>query len=142
MTTTYTGDPTVSDVAWIRFKIQDTGPTYSGDAFHFQDEEIASTLADDAGNKLSAAGHLLQTWAIHLTSQPNFRIGRFSEDWAAAASAMNTKAVELLTEAAAAMAGAYVGGVSAADKAAKSANRDRTTGSFQRGQFDNPDAGW
>jgi len=142
MTTTYAGNPAASDTAWIRFKIQDTGPTYSGDAFHFQDEEIASTLADDGGNRLSAAGHLLQTWAIHLTSQPNFRIGRFSESWEAAASAMNTKALELLAAAAAAMAGVYVGGVSASDKAAKSANTDRTTGSFRRGQFDNPDAGW
>ena len=142
MSTTYAGNPAASDTAWIRFEIQDTGPDYAGDAFHFQDEEIASKLADDSGNRVLAAGHLLLVWARHLTSQPNFRIGRFSEDWRASAQMMNTKALELIAEAQAAMAGVYVGGVSVADKAAKSANTDRTTSSFRRGQFDNPDAGW
>lgn len=142
MTTTYAGNPAANDTAWIRFKIQDTGPDYSGDAFHFQDEEIASTLADDGGNRTLAAGHLLQTWAIHLTSQPNFRIGRFSEDWEKAAEAMNTKALELIAQATAAMTDVYVGGIHTADKAAKRADTGRTQGSFRRGQFDNPDAGW
>ena len=54
---------------------------------------------------------------------------------------MNAKAMELIAEAQAALSGAYAGGVSASDKAAKSANTDRTTGSFRRGQFDNPNAG-
>ena len=142
MTTTYAGNPAVSDVAWIRFKIQDTGPIYCGDAFHFQDEEIASTLSDDGGNRVLAAGHLLQTWAISIASNPNFQIGRFSEDWRGAVKDMNDKALELIAQAQAAMTGVYFGGVSVADKAGRRADTDRTQAAFRRGMHDNPDAGW
>ena len=142
MTTTYAGNPAVSDVAWIRFKIQDTGSIYCGDAFHFQDEEITSTLSDDGGNRVLAAGHLLQTWAINIASNPNFQIGRFSEDWRGAVEDMNNKALELIAQAQAAMTGVYFGGVSVADKARRLADTDRTQSAFHRGRSDNPDAGW
>ena len=142
MSTTYGGNPAASDLFWIRFEIQDTGPDYCGDAFHFQDEEIASKLSDDGGNRTLTAGHLLQVWARHLASNPNFRIGRFSEDWNAAAQTMNEKANELIAAAQASMADAYFGGVSEADKAAKRADSGRTRGAFRRGQFGNPNAGW
>ena len=142
MTTTYSGNPAASDNDWIRFQIQDRGPAFSDDAFHFQNEEIASKLVDDAGNRLLAAGHLLQIWAIDLAQNPNFRIGRFSEDWAEAVKGMNTKAKELIAEAMAGMTDAFVGGVSAIDKANRSANTDRTKGAFRRGQFSDPKSHW
>ena len=142
MTTTYSGNPAASDNDWIRFQIQDRGPVYSDDAFHFQNEEIASKLVDDAGNRLLAAGHLLQIWAIDLAQNPNFRIGRFSEDWAEAVKGMNTKAKELIAEAMAGMTDAFVGGVSVTDKANRSANTDRTKGAFHRGQFSDPESHW
>ena len=142
MATSYSGNPAASDNDWIRFEIQDRGPDYSDDAFHFQDEEIASKLVDDVGNRMLASGHLLQIWAIDLAQNPNFRIGRFSENWNETAKDMNTKAKELIDSALSGMTGAFVGGVSGADKANRRADPDRTKGAFRRGQFDNPRGGW
>ena len=142
MTTSYSGNPVASDNDWIRFQIQDTGPTFSGDAFHFQNEEIASKLVDDGGNRMLAAGHLLQIWAIAITQNPNFRIGRFSEEWDKSVAGMNAKAQELIADALSGMTSAFVGGVSVIDKANRSANTDRTKGAFRRGQFSDPESHW
>jgi hypothetical protein len=143
MSTSYSGDPAASTTDWIRVEIQDTGPIYSGDPFVFQNEEIASKLADFGGNKWQASGHLLLVWARQIGHNPNFQIGRFSEDWNAAAKFLEEKGKELLASSqATGGGGAYVGGISVADKAAKAADSDRTQGAFTRTSFDNPEAGW
>jgi len=139
---TYTGDPAVSNVAWVRWKIGDTGPSYSGYGWVFTDEETARAIADAGGNMLMACASLLVTWAIRLASQPDFQIGRFGESSNAdAAAALNTKAKELQAAANAQMAGAFAGGISVSDKAGREANTDRTPSDFRRTQFDNPE-GW
>ena len=143
MSTSYSGDPAASTTDWVRFEIQDTGPSYSGDPFVFQNEEIASKVADCGGNKWQAAGHLLLVWARQIGHNPNFQIGRFSEDWNAAALFLEEKGKELLASAdASAGAGAYVGGISVTDVDAKAGDTDRTQPTFRRGFMDNPNAGW
>jgi len=143
VSTSYSGDPAASTTDWVRFEIQDTGPSYSGDPFVFQNEEIASKVADCGGNKWQAAGHLLLVWARQIGHNPNFQIGRFSEDWNAAALFLEEKGKELLASAdASAGAGAYVGGISVTDVDAKAGDTDRTQPTFRRGFMDNPNAGW
>ena len=143
MSTSYGGDPAASTTDWVRFEIQDTGPAGSGDSFVFQNEEIVSKLADCGGNKWQAAGHLLLVWARQIGHNPNFQIGRFSEDWNAAAKFLEEKGKELLASSGASGgAGAHVGGISVSDRAAKVGDSDRTSPTFTRGFGDNPDAGW
>jgi len=143
VSTSYSGDPAASTTDWVRFEIQDTGPSHSGDSFVFQDEEIASKLADCAGNKWQAAGTLLIIWARQIGHNPNFQIGRFSEDWNAAAKFLEEKGKELLASPnASGGTGAYVGSISVADVAAKAGDGDRTQPTFKRGFMDNPNAGW
>lgn len=141
MPSTYSGDPAASTNDWIRFEITDTSAP-----FVFLNEEIASQLADAGGNKWTAAGNLLLVWARNIGKNPSFTIGRFSEDPAAAAKFLEEKAKELLSNpnanAGGGQLGAYVGGISVADKAAKAGDSDRTAGSFGRGYMDNPDASW
>ncbi len=141
MSHSYGGNVATSDLDWIRFQIQDTGPdSDSGEPWYFTDEEIAGIFAIH-GTKLAAAVDILYTWARRLAHSPNFRIGRFSEDYATAAKTLNDKAAELDKMLSTATSGLYAGGVSVADKAAKRANTDRTQGAFRRGRFDNPRAG-
>ncbi|HUT62194.1 MAG TPA: hypothetical protein VNA25_30510 [Phycisphaerae bacterium] len=141
MSHSYSGNPAASDLDWIRFTIQDTGPAYSGEPWYIHDSEISGILAG-ATNATQAAGLVLLAWARRIAHSPNFRIGRFSEDWNAAAATMQEKAEKILASAAAAGIGAFVGGISVSDKATRSLDTDRTKSSFRRGQFDNPDAGW
>jgi len=139
---TYTGDPAAGPVAWVRSKIGDTGPNYCGYGWVFTDEEITSAISDAGGNLLMACAALLVTWAIRLASQPDFQIGRFGEsNNAEAAAELNKKANEFKTQAGALMSGAFAGGISGSDKAAREGNSDRTPSDFRRTQFDNPE-GW
>ena len=141
MSHNYGGDPSVGNVAWVRWRIGDTGPSYSGYGWIFTDEEIAQAIADAGGNLLIAGAALLQIWAIRLASQPDFQIGRFAESSnAAAAKTLNEKAAELKKEAGFAMSGAFAGGISVSDKASREADADRTPSHFRRSQFDNPEA--
>lgn len=142
MSHSYCGDPSSSTLNWVRFTIQDTGPdSDSGEPWYFTDEEINGMIATE-GTALGAAVAVLYAWARRLAHNPNFRIGRFSEDWSQAAEVLNAKAAELKAQLSAAVAGAYVGGTSQADKDAKYAATDRTRGAHRRGRFNNPNAGW
>jgi len=138
---TYGGDPSASALDWIRFTIQDTGPSFSGEQWYWGDTEIIGILSTVA-NATVAAGEILLAWARRIGHNPDFRIGRFSENWNAAARLMEEKGKELLQSAAASGIGAFVGGTSVSDKSARSGNADRTKGAFRRGRFDNPGAGW
>ena len=140
MATTYSGSPATSDLDWVRFTIGDTGPAYVGDPWHFMDSEITGALAL-AADRLHAAVDLLFAWARQMGHNPNFNIGRFGEDYDKAAAFLEAKAKELLASTAAGL-GAYVGGISVADKAAKEADSDRTTSAIRRGFGQNPEAGW
>ena len=51
MTATYSGDPSASDVDWIRDKCGDVDP----DAFLLQDEEISSEILDQSNLYVAAA---------------------------------------------------------------------------------------
>ena len=137
----YSGDPSASDLDWVRFTIQDTGPNFSGEPWYWADSEINGVIAVE-GTALLAAIAILYAWARRIAHSPNFRIGRFSEDWDEAAKTMNAKADELKEQAQVGVTGAYAGAISEADKTAKRANTDRTQSSFRRRQFDNPNAGW
>jgi hypothetical protein len=139
MPATYGGDPAASTLDWIRFETTDTTSP-----FIFQNEEINSKLADCFGNKWQAAAALLLIWARNIGKNPSFTIGRFSENPAAAAMFLEEKAKELLAMPGAKQGkfGAYVGGISVADREAKIADTDRTQGAFSRGYMDNPDARW
>lgn len=141
MSFSYSGNPATSDLDWVRFTIQDTGPSYSGEPWYWHNEEINGILAG-AGNKVIAAAEVLYAWARRIAHNPDFQIGRFSENWNAAAKLLNEKADELMASVAATGIGAFVGGISVSDKAARVANTDRTKAAFRRGMFDNPDAGW
>ena len=137
MSYTYTGDPTVNDVAWVRAEIGDTGPTYAGYGWVFTDEEIAAKIAE-LGSRALAAAALLKTWAQRLASQPDFQIGRFSESGRqAGAQVLNAKAAEILAQIASGSANAYAGGISVADKLANDQNTDRVQPAIKRGWMDN-----
>ncbi len=137
----YSGDPGTSSRDWVRFTIQDTGPAFSSEPWYWADTEIDAVILG-AANPTQAAGQMMLAWARRLAHNPDFRIGRFSESWNAAAKLMNEKGMELMGMASAKLAGAFVGGISVSDKAARVANTDRTPSTFRRGQFDNPDASW
>lgn len=138
---TYGGDPSASDLDWIRFTIQDTGPAYSGEQWYWADTEIIGILTTVA-TATEAAGTVLLAWARRIAHNPDFQIGRFSENWAAAAQMLQEKGNALLQSVAVTGIGAFVGGVSTTDKSTRYDNTNRTRGAFRRGQFDHPDAGW
>jgi hypothetical protein len=141
MPATYSGNPAASDRDWIRASIGDRGPTYSNEPWYWQDEEIDGFIAS-AGSALAAAVAILYAWARAIAHSPDFRIGRFSEDWNNAAQTLNDKAAELEGTLNASLTDIYVGAVSEADKTSKFDATDRTRGAFRRGQFSNPNAGW
>jgi len=127
----------MTDVEWIRLYIGD-----SGDAEVFTDAEIQQVLTDANGNKWLASAWLLQIWAQNLGKNPKFTIGRFSEDFTAAAEFLMERAREILNGPHVSATGVYVGGISEVDKQTKEADSDRVSPAFKRGMFDNPNSGW
>jgi len=135
MSWSYSGDPSASDLDWIRFQIGDTDAT----AQVFSDEEILGILSDQ-GNKNDAAAFLLRRRAQDLAATPNFRIGRFSEDFGTAAARLEEKADALAAANAAKHVGLFAGGISESDRAAREADADRTSPAFTKDMHDFPEA--
>jgi hypothetical protein len=128
-TYSYSGDPSASDLDWVRFTIGDD----SGPPWMFSDEAILATIAAQ-GTKEAAAVDLLRNQARRLAQRASFTIGRFSERYAESARLLNEKANELA--ATTQVLGLFTGGISKADRAAREADTDRVKPAFQKGMHD------
>lgn len=130
MSYSYSGDPSVSALDWVRFRVSDTASPWT-----FTDEEISAMIAE-CGTKEAAAAALLQQLAVKMSLKPDFTIGDFSEKRSAAAQMLNEKSQELAS--AGAGFGCFAGGVSVSDKAAREADTDNPAPAFRRGMMRMP----
>jgi len=80
-TYSYSGDPALSDLDWVRFTIRDTATPW-----HFSNEEILAIIAEKG--KIGAAIQLAEQWAVDLGRQASFTLGSFSEQYQQAAEAL------------------------------------------------------
>ncbi|MFA4971868.1 MAG: hypothetical protein WC683_04595 [bacterium] len=131
-TYSYSGDPSLSDVDAVRFLIDDTDPA----DWLFSDEEIGYLLATYGTVNLAAA-EALYIIIRAIARNPNFRIGRWSEDRSTGLKILEEKADKLKAQGQ--TAGIYAGGIGVADKQAKEEDTDRVPPSFRKGMHDDPD---
>lgn len=145
---TYDGDPTASDIAAVRFEVQDTDTN----APLFQDGEIAFAVLEETGQPanadafvlnsyglFSAAAHCCEALSLRFSMQADTVEGDISTKYSAMAKQYTARAQQLRTKAAASSpAGPYSGGQSRSEKRAWEDDTDRVQPKFRRNQFRNP----
>jgi hypothetical protein len=149
MSWTYTGDPTASDVAAVRFEIQDTNQT----APLLQDEEIEFAIMDETGTAAqtpqvitggplySSAARCCEVLARNFSMQADRILGALTETYSKMAINYANQAKELRAKASG-YGAPYVGGQSESEKEGFRQNQDLPRPKFRRSQFDNSYAGW
>lgn len=132
-TWTYSGDPTASDVDWVRFKIADTDAADQ----KLSDQEILAELAENTTRWDAAADCCRRLAAQAPWDSMTTSVGDLSETRSGTAQWYWRLAEALEGEGLALAAPrARAGGISRSDKAARAANTDNVGPRFWRGQFD------
>jgi len=127
-------DPNLDAVDAVRFYIGDTDPA---DPL-LADSEIQFTLSNNNNDPLRAAIEACGALASKFGTQSSYRIGQVSETFGQKAEAYERRAkalMQLLTTRGG--SGPYAGGISVADKAARTADADSPTSIFTVGMQDN-----
>lgn len=143
MTWTYDGDPSSSTTAQIRFEIQDTDPN----APLLQDEEIAYTLIDEAGEGpyvdadiFRASARCCEALAKRFAAQPDQTIGDLTISYTKQAAGYEALAEKLRAKAQGSQA-PFAGGQTISGKIAQRIRTDQVQPAFRRDQFRNPYTG-
>ncbi len=134
--TPYSPSDPPTDLDRVRLEIGDIG-----NPVHFPDWAIAEKISQRGAWELAAVD-LLRVWARQLGQQPQYRVGRFSENWGAAAGQMNEQANELERRYAASHAQAFAGGISKSDAQTRRDDPDRPASENTVDMMDNPNASW
>lgn len=151
MAFTYANDPTASDVAAVRFEVQDIDPN----APLFQDGEIAYSILRETGQPanlgalvlddygvLSSAARCCEALSRRFAAQADEVIGDVSVKYSTMAQTYALRAQELRVKAAGSSpAGPYSGGQSRSEKFGWRSDPDRVQPAFRRDQFRNPFSG-
>ena len=134
MTWTYSGNPADSDRDEIRFLIGDTDTNDQ----QVSDEEIAWALTKSDGN-YGAAALLCSNLASKYARLSDKEVGDLKLAYSQISQRYSELAVDLQSGivSGVSVGSPYVGGVSAADKLARTSNEDRIQGRFYSNQFDN-----
>lgn len=149
MTWTYTGDPSVSDIAAVRFEIQDTNANNP----LLQDAEVAYAVLQETGQAASldgvvlidgplyaAAARCCEVLARQFAMQADTETGTLKATYSTAAQTYATRAAELRAKASGYNA-PYAGGQSWSEKEGWQQDPDTVNPSFRRGEWNNPYAG-
>lgn len=118
-----------------------TGQTSSGDEVLLYDEEITYALNNRDTTDAAAAWCLEMLASRYATFPASKQVGQLGITYHERANQLRKSAAVLRTAAALGSFTPFVGGTSVADKKARQQDTDRVTPAFERGQFDNPDAG-
>jgi CMP-N-acetylneuraminic acid synthetase len=147
VTFTYVGDPSVSDVAAVRFEISDTDPS----APLLQDEEIAYAISSESGGTVTAspssvtladamlycaAARCCEVLARKFAMQADEEIGDLSTTYSKQAVTYATRAKEIRAKAQGMHAPTHV--YTRSQKRALEEDCDRVQPAFRRDQFRNP----
>lgn len=144
MAWTYDGDPSSSDVAAVRFEVQDTDVN----AQLLQDGEVSWAILQETGNAaatpavltqgplFASAARCLEVIAVNLSRQADTEIGQMKVAYANAAKSAAQRAQELRTKASSFYA-PYAGGLSVSEKEGWRQDTDLVRPKFRRGEFDN-----
>lgn len=145
MAFTYAGDPSASDVAAVRFEIQDTDSTSP----LLQDAEIAWCILDETkvapgtpatitgANLYRAAARCMEALTELFAAQADSQVGSLKVTYSAQAEQYAARAAEKRKKAAD-MHAPTAGGITHSGKQAAEQDRDRIRPAFRRGQFRNP----
>lgn len=145
MAFTYAGDPSASDIAAVRFEIQDT----NSKSPLLQDAEIGWAILQETGivaetpaalqpgPLFSAAARCCEALARLFAAQADEQIGQLKVTYTKQADQYNTRAAEL-REKASSMGVPYVGGQSISEKRGFAENPDAVEPAFSRDEFDSP----
>lgn len=149
MTWTYAGDPSVSDIAAVRFEIQDT----NGNAPLLADAEVAYAILQETGQAASidgvvlidgplyaAAARCCEVLARNLAMQADTETGTLKQTYSTAAQTYALRAAELRAKASGYNA-PYAGGQSWSEKESWRQNPDTVNPSFRRDEWSNPYTG-
>jgi hypothetical protein len=143
MTWSYTGDPSVSDVAAVRFEIQDTDVT----AQLLQDGEIAWAILQETGVAagepttitgallFSSAARCMEALAERFTAQADTTFGSLQTTYTTMAKQYAVRAATLRAKAQG-MQAPWAGGQSIADKQAYGDDADQVQPKFTGSEFD------
>ena len=145
---TYEFDPAASDIAAVRFEIQDTDPN----APLLQDLEVAYAILAETGVEAvepqsiippglySAAARCAEVLARKFGMQADEEIGDLTITWSDQAKLYHDLAIELRAKAQG-MYAPFAGGLTHSFKQAARSDPDRVQPAFRRGQFRNPYSG-
>ncbi len=148
MAVTYTGDPSATDEAAVRFEIGDTNVN----APIFQDAEIAWAILNETGTAAgspatitngplySAAARCFEVLARQLSTQADNQVGSLRTQYAKASENAAKRAAELRMKASSFYA-PYVGGQSYQEKESFAQDTDKIAPLFRIRQYNNPWSG-
>lgn len=151
MSFNYAGDPSVSDVASIRFEIQDTDAS----APLTQDEEIGWAVLAETGAApatpaslaltnpqgfFSACARVLETLARLFAAQADTQVGQLKTTYSKQAQTYTQRAADLRSKAAS-FGAPYAGGMSLSEKESTAQNTDAIPPRFAIDAFDSPYSG-
>jgi hypothetical protein len=125
--------PSPEEITAVRFKVGDV----DSEAPLLGDEEIGAALEAE-GSTEGAAAACADSLARRFALQADVHTGDLRLIYSRQSEVLAKLALELRKRVTAGSGPPFAGGISNADKEARVEDKDRTPGSFRRGQFDAP----